>query len=214
MPRHLILLLLPFLGLPAPAAAHPHVFVDAAVGFRVEGTELSSLRVSWVYDEFTSLILFDILSLDADGDGLLNDADLARVVEGETDWPDDYNGDIYLEAGGRQVALGRPMNASAEMPDDRIIVHFDLPLSAPLDLTDGPAILRLYDPNYYYAYTVTVRTGPMFEAGACAATVTPFEPDETTSALQDQLAALSREEFPEQENVGRLFADEVVLTCD
>lgn len=134
VPRRLFYVLLPMLSLAGQAIAHPHVFVDADVGFAVNGTRLDSLRIAWTYDEFTTLVLFDILDLDADGDGVLTDDDLAKVVKGETDWPEGYDGDVHLEVGGVPVALTRPTNASAEMRDDRMVVVFDLPLEAPLDL--------------------------------------------------------------------------------
>ncbi len=214
VPRHLPFLLLPLIGLTGPALAHPHIFVDAEVGFDIEAAQLTSLRITWTYDEFTTLVLFETLNLDTDGDGVLNAEDLAKVAAGETEWPDGYNGDVYLEAGQQVIAFGKPTNASAEMPGDKVTVRFDLPLKEPLDLSAGSAVLRLYDPYYYYAYTVTGLTKPEPGEGSCQATLVPFQADDATAALQDQLAALSREEMPEQENVGRLFADEIVLTCD
>jgi hypothetical protein len=39
-------------------------------------------------------------------------------------------------------------------------------------------------------------------------------PDEAAAKAQAKLAALSREETPSQPNIGRLFSDEIVLTCD
>lgn len=214
MPRLVLLSVLAVLGATGKAAAHPHVFVDADVGFAVSDSRLLSLHISWKYDEFTTLILFDILELDADGDGVLNDDDLAKVAAGETEWPEDYNGDVYLEVSDAPIGLARPLNASAEMNGDRIIVRFDLPLNEPVDLSGKAAILRLYDPTYYYAYTATGVTAPAPNAGRCQATIVPFEPDAATAALQTQLAALSREEIPDQPDVGRQFADEVVLTCE
>ncbi|RKF16698.1 DUF1007 family protein [Roseovarius spongiae] len=201
-----------FLCVAGQSAAHPHVFVDTEVGFDIDASRLSSLHIVWTYDEFTTLTIFDILELDADGDGVLNKDDLAKVASGETDWPDGYNGDVYLEADQRQVGFGKPTNASAEMHGDKIVVRFDLPLNEPLDLSPGTAVLKFYDPNYYYAYTATGLMNP--DTGSCHATIVPFEADAAAAALQNQLAALSREETPEQQNVGQLFADEIVLTCN
>ncbi len=214
MPRRFLFILLPFLGVTGQAAAHPHVFVDAEVGFDTNASRLLSLHIAWKYDEFTTLALFDILDLDADGDGVLNDEDLAKVASGETDWPEDYNGDVYLDADRRPIKLAKPTNASAKMRGDRIVVRFDLPLNEPLDLSFESAILRLYDPTYYYAYTATGIIDPAAGSSPCRATIVPFEADAATAALQKQLAALSREEMPEQANVGRLFADEIMLTCN
>lgn len=197
------------------AGAHPHIFVDAGAGFLfTEDGQLRGLRISWTYDAFTTLFLFDTLNLDRDGDGRLDDSDRAAIVAGETDWPPEYNGDVYLELAGQDRALTRPENAVALMEDDRITVAFDLPLEQPADMAGNTAVLRLYDPTYYYDYTIL----PDAEAlpsvpESCTADLIPFEPDAAAAALQSQLAALSREETPEQENVGRLFADKVRLTC-
>tara|TARA_B100000780_G_scaffold118981_1_gene83496 strand:+ start:415 stop:651 length:237 start_codon:yes stop_codon:yes gene_type:complete len=69
------------------AKAHPHAFVDARTGF-IFGTDgqLQALRVSWTYDEFTTLILFESVNLDKDGDGQFNDVDRAAIIEGDTNW--------------------------------------------------------------------------------------------------------------------------------
>ena len=48
--------------LGGPAKAHPHVFVDARTGFIFgTGGQLEALRISWTYDEFTTLILFSLV---------------------------------------------------------------------------------------------------------------------------------------------------------
>ncbi|MEM7642076.1 MAG: DUF1007 family protein [Pseudomonadota bacterium] len=199
-------------GLSAPAGAHPHIFVDATAGFRFDGDgRLTSLRITWTYDTFTSLVMFDQLGLDADRDGQLDDADRAAIVAGETEWPPEYNGDIHLDLDGRVIAMGRPRDGEAWMEDDRVAVSFDLPLAEPLDAPHG-ARLRLYDPFYYYAYTM-VDLGEA-ETAPCTARIDPFELDAALEQVQISLFDLGREEIPDQEDVGALFADEVHLSCD
>ncbi|MEM7718561.1 MAG: DUF1007 family protein [Pseudomonadota bacterium] len=193
-----------------PAAAHPHVFVDAKAGFVMSEGELTGLRITWTYDAFTTLTLFDILDLDKDGDGLLDDADRAAIVAGETEWAEDYKGDTYLAMSGVDVPLGRPRDGAAFMAEDRITVSFELPLAAPQSV-DDTVVLRLYDPNYYYAYSVVGLEDMALDD--CEASVIPFVAGNATAELQTKLALLSREETPEQADVGRLFADQIVLTC-
>jgi len=200
------------LSLASPVLAQPHVFVDARAGFVLdEAGRLVSLKITWTYDAFTSLTLFDILDLDKDNDGVLDDADRAAIVAGETEWQDDYKGDTYLEQDGRDVVLAKPLNGAASMADDRITVSFDLPLQDPIEVDDG-VVLKLYDPNYYYSYTVVGLDA--VEGAPCASALDAFVADEASAELQSKLALLSREETPEIENVGRLFADQVRLTCD
>ena len=194
--------------------AHPHVFVDARTGF-IFGSDqqLETIKISWRYDEFTTLVLFETLELDQDQDGQLNDADRVKILEGETNWPKGYKGDIYLEVLGQDYPLGRPKAAAVMLNANQIEVSFDLPLSQPVRVDSAPIFLRLYDPFFYFAYTiVSAKASPELPED-CKAQIVLFEPTAAESVIQDKLAALGREDRPEIENVGRLFSDEVQLTC-
>jgi len=194
--------------------AHPHVFVDARTGF-VFGSDrqLEAIKISWRYDEFTTLVLFETLELDLDQDGQLNDADRVKILEGETNWPQDYKGDIYLEVLGQDYPLGRPKAAAVKLNANQIEVIFDLPLSKPIKVDSLPIFLRLYDPFFYFAYTIVSAKASPDLPEDCEAQIVHFEPTKAERVLQDKLAALGREDSPEIENVGRLFSDEVQLTC-
>ena len=194
--------------------AHPHVFVDARTGF-IFGSDqqLETIKISWRYDEFTTLVLFETLELDQDQDGQLNDADRVKILEGETNWPQDYKGDIYLEVLGQDYPLGRPEAAAVMLNANQIEVSFDLPLSQPVRIDSAPVFLRLYDPFFYFAYSIVPAIDPTDLPEECQAQIVPFEPNAAESALQDKLAALGREDIFSVENVGRLFSDKVQLTC-
>ncbi|MEP2642432.1 DUF1007 family protein [Roseobacter sp.] len=214
MTRILVSLLLCVMCIGGSANAHPHVFVDARTGFIFDGDgRLSALRVSWTYDEFTTLVLFDILDLDKDGDGQFDDADRAAVIAGETDWDPDYKGDIYFEVAGQDYPLGRPEAAAVVYANNQVEISFNLPLTDPVRIDQQPAFLRLYDPAFYYAYTILPDTRRDDLPPECQTQVVPFEPNAAERALQDKLAALGRDETPPDENVGRLFSDEVRLIC-
>ena len=194
--------------------AHPHVFVDARTGF-IFGSDqqLETIKISWRYDEFTTLVLFETLELDQDQDGQLNDADRVKILEGETNWPQDYKGDIYLEVLGQDYPLGRPEAAAVMLNANQIEVSFDLPLSQPVRVDNSPIFLRLYDPFFYFAYTIVSAKASPDLPEDCEAQIVHFEPTKAERVLQDMLAVLGRDDSPEIENVGRLFSDEVQLTC-
>ena len=194
--------------------AHPHVFVTAQAGFLFDAdTRLYALRISWRYDAFTTLFLFDVLDLDGDRDGQLTDADLAVVAAAETDWAPGYNGDVHLSVADKNRELGQPENARARMVEGEIVVSFELLLKAPAAMSNQRASLRLYDPSFYYSYTVTVDMDSRKLSQPCMATAIPFEPDSAAAETLELLATLTREETPSDPNVGALFADEVVLEC-
>jgi len=187
------------------ASAHPHVFADTRIGFlRDANGDVTALRVRWHYDAFTSLTLWDILDLDPERDGVLDAADFARIAAGETDWPEDYSGDLHLSDG---PGFASPVDAEAGEEDERIWVAFILPFEAPRDA--GALLVEIYDPTYYYAYTVEA-----VAPEGCVAEVLRPDLDGAAEELRLKLAALSREEMPEDPNVGAAFAETVVLTCD
>jgi polyphosphate kinase len=197
----------------AEARAHPHVFVDGKVDFLFAGGRLEAIRVTWVYDAFASLFMLEELGLDADGDGALTEAEKAAIVRDQTEWPEDFEGDSYLSVAGAEAVLGRPRAAEAGLVEGRVVVRFERALAEPAPAEGLEAVARLYDPTYFFAYFV--EEAPRIEGapGNCAAHVDPFEADEELAGLQETLAALSREETPERENVGALFADRIVLSC-
>ncbi|WP_128253139.1 DUF1007 family protein [Falsirhodobacter deserti] len=195
----------------SPVGAHPHVFVDESVGFHMEGGDLTGLRIVWLYDAFSTLVLYDQLWLDEDGDGLLNEADLETVARGETEWEPGYEGDTYLFRNDAKVPLGRPENATARMVGERVEVTFDLPLAEPLPMAGQQAVLKMYAPDYYYAYTAQeVLETPE----GCRSRIEHFKPDSVSRKLQAELAQLGAEEMPDDPNIGAKFAEEVHLECD
>lgn len=206
--------ILSFLMLDAAALAHPHVFVDVRGSFVLDDRgRLTAVRIHWQYDAFTTLILYDTLGLDRDGDGVLDASDLQKVKTGETDWAPDYEGDTYLFIGDEKVQLSRPRQAEVHPLGDRIGVSFTLDLDSPAQMRGKTANLQLYDPIYYYAYSITPDSGMIGSTEGCTTHIASFEPTEETLELQDQLAALSREETPENQNIGALFAEYMFLTC-
>lgn len=200
--------------LPLQAQAHPHVFVDATGGFRFHDGALTGLRIVWQYDAFTTLLLYDQLDLDKDGDGALDDADMAEIVRGETVWDPGYEGDTYLWIGGAKQALSQPMNGAARMVGDAVEVSFDMALEQPVPVAGLRASLKLYDPFYYYAYDIPGAPLMLDAPGNCRAETVPFVADAQSRELQEQLLQLSQEELPDDPNVGARFADEIVLQCD
>jgi len=198
-----------------PVFAHPHVFVDAAGGFVFDDAgQLIGVRVFWLYDAYTTLFLYETHDLDQDGDGQLSAADLEKVRRGETVWDIGYEGDTYLWIDDQKQALSRPLKTSAEVVAGRIGVTFELHLQTPLNMAGRQASLKLYDPGYYYAYSVPGKAQLFGNAAGCDAVVNRFDPDEQQRVLQQELSNLSPDEVPEDINIGAIFAEEISLRCE
>mgnify|MGYP000462819759 CR=1 FL=1 len=94
----------------AQAVAHPHVFVDTTLRVVLDDNQrVTGIELHWAYDEFFTLMLLEDMGLDPDGDGVLTEDELAILQGFELDnWPEDFEGDIYLYGDGSKLALGTP----------------------------------------------------------------------------------------------------------
>jgi polyphosphate kinase len=201
-------------GVAAPALAHPHVFIDAGVEFRFDDQgRLAALRIVWVYDDLTSLMILTDRGFDPDGDGQLTEDETARLSGFDMAWEPGFAGDSYLLAGDTPLALGGPQGWTAQVQAGRIITTHLRPLAEPLAPGALPLVVQIYDPGYYTAYTIAA--DPVISGRQdCAADVYGPDPVAADAALQAALKELSgldlEQGFPA---VGEHYADEVRLTC-
>jgi ABC-type uncharacterized transport system substrate-binding protein len=210
MPRTLALLaaLLPF-----PAAAHPHVFIDAGLTLILDDeNRLTAIRVTWAYDELYSLLVLEELGLDPDYDGILTDEELATLNGFDMNWMEGFEGDTYASAEDGFLALGPPLDHETSMEDARIVTrHTRTVLNPPVARAVS---VKAYDPTFYTAYEVS--RGVAVEGGAaCDASVLPADLDAAYTMLEELLygprsVEWDEDSFPE---VGESFADEIRLTC-
>jgi ABC-type uncharacterized transport system substrate-binding protein len=202
---------------PAPALAHPHVFVDVRFGLVFDaGGQLSAVKVHWSYDELFSLMLVEDEGADRDQDGALS-AEEAEALRGfDMDWSGGFPGDTWLTAGGAEVALTPgPQDWETGWRDGRLWSVHTRTLAAPLDVAAGDVVIRAYDPGYYVAYAIDEATE--FEGrGDCRTEV--WVPD--LDAAQEELLASLKEYLPGDDlsdagfpEVGEQFAEELRLTC-
>ncbi|MFY0635939.1 MAG: DUF1007 family protein [Vannielia sp.] len=206
-------------AVPGMAVAHPHVFVET--GFEVifdEAGLIEAVRVSWTYDELTSLYITEERGVDSDFDGEASAAELEELTGFDMDWPQDFEGDTHLTVDGVKVPLGPPEQIGAGFAGGKVSSSHLRRLASPVD-PEKVVVLSPYDPTYYSAYEVvteTVLTG----REACRAEL--WVPDYDAAAEQLQAAldelqgsaqaqGLDEAEFPP---VGDMFAQEVRVACD
>lgn len=192
---------------PVALPAHPHIFVETGLKLVVDDTgQLEAVEVTWTYDEFYSLLIFEDKELDPDYDGELTEAELAELQRFDMNWIEGFEGDLYVTHGGDPVALGAPEPLETTVENGMIVTRHRRTVSAP---AEGVAI-RAYDPTYYTAYEL----GEVTATGGCTAEVDPVD---RSAALED-VAAIIRDmndelvevEFPE---VGEKFADTIRIAC-
>jgi ABC-type uncharacterized transport system substrate-binding protein len=205
---------------PAPARAHPHMFLDTSLQVMLDASlRVASVQITWVYDDLSSLQYIADLGLDMDGDGVLTAAERETLTGFDMNWDEGFAGDSYVLVGGVDMPLSRPRDWTADYVDGRIVTSHirDLQSPSPANAA-GEVIVQTYDPGFYAAYTIksAIVTGPDGAVlPACAAQI--FVPD-LDAADQILLAALA--EYTADEDieadfpaVGAAYAEEVRVTC-
>jgi ABC-type uncharacterized transport system substrate-binding protein len=205
--------LIPLL-LPMPALAHPHVFVEVemAVVFDADGSV--GVRLDWVYDAYFSMLVTSDLGIDMDGDLKLTPDEQTMLDEQIAAWPADFNGDLEVVQGDDILPLA-PKRDHAMVYEDGIVRETHLRPLARIADRSAPLTILPYDPTYYVAYTIA---GPVTVEGRddCEVDIIPANLDAAYSLVEELLYGRPAsdvgpdEEFPE---VGRSFADTVVVTC-
>lgn len=213
-PRAPLALLLCCLA-PAPGGAHPHVFIDAGLDVMIDTqNRVTAVRVTWVLDDFTTLVLLQDKGMDPDGDGLLTRAELDILAGSEADWGDDFGGDIALESAGAPVALNRPNGFAARYENGRLITSHLRPLITPVDVSAAPLTARIYDPTFFVAYDVTLPI-TVDKAPGCAVSRIPADLNAAYSLVEELLYGPGAQEYGEDDypEVGAAFADTLTITC-
>jgi ABC-type uncharacterized transport system substrate-binding protein len=195
---------------PQDAGSHPHIFVDTALKVIVsDAGQLEAVEITWAYDEFYSLLIFEDRGLDSDYDGALTAEELAKLQGFDMAWTEGFEGDTYLTRDGAGLEMGAPVHLATVVADGRITTRHRRALVQP-QAADG-VVIKAYDPGYYTAYTMT---GGLEVSGGCQGSITPPDLDAAYTKVEELLYAMpadqAEEAYPE---VGEAFADTVRLSC-
>ncbi len=201
---------------PRPVFAHPHEFVDTGLTFRFDDAGmLGAISVVWIYDDLTSLLILEDLGMDTDGDGQLTDAETATLTDMAGNWPEEFDGHLYLTANGAAVPLSGPLEAAAGLRDGRVYMSFIRALINRPDPVSAAVALQVYDPSYYTFYDLHGAPGLVGREGCEILTEQP-DTARAQKLYDAALAELTDEEMMEQgkfPEIGGAFAATLRLTC-
>lgn len=201
-------------GAVAPAHAHPHIFIDAGIEVLLdEQNRATGVRISWTYDDLTSLALIADRGLDEDFDGVLTPEENAAIAGFDMAWEPGFAGDSYALLGEAPLDWTGPTEVTASYADARLTSTHLRRFAEPVVLGDQPLVLQSYDPGYYTAYAV--KTATVSGGQGCRAEIfvpDPSAADEVMKAALSELAPSADAEiqFPA---VGAAFAEEARITC-
>lgn len=179
--------LLVWLGLAAPALAHPHVFVSSRteILYGQDGS-VRALRHRWSFDEAYSAYM--VQGLDKNGDGKLTSDELAELAKVNMESLPDVGFFTIAKANGKAQDYGTPSEASLAYDNKILTLTFTLPLKEPARANRSFGI-EIGDPTYFVAFdiadepdAVTTRDAPK----GCIVRV--IRPPKLDTATQQRLA--------------------------
>lgn len=142
------------------AWAHPHSFINLFVTVEMEGDRIGKLTQKWVYDEMTSSIL--MMEFDADGNGVLDDAETAFVRDNYLDAIIEQGYFNHLTVGGKAVATP-PARFEMALEKGRIayLFIFDYSQVSPA----LPLAVSFYDDENFVAFELKNEGVKLLPAG-------------------------------------------------
>ena len=134
----------------APAAAHPHVWIDSAseILFDKSG-RMVAIRHHWRFDEGFSA--YAIQGLDTNDDGKYSREELDPLAQVNVESLNEYEFFTFMTIGDRDIGFSDPRDYWLDLDAGQLTLHFTLPLTEPAK-PDAAAILEVYDPEYFVAF--------------------------------------------------------------
>lgn len=198
----------------APVLAHPHIFIDTGIEVLLDDqNRATGVRISWTYDDLTSLALIADRGLDEDFDGVLTPEETAAVTGFDMNWEAGFAGDTYALLGEVPLDWSGPQEVTASYADAKLTSTHLRRFAEPVVLGDQPLVVQAYDPGYYTAYTV--KTATVAGGQGCTADIFVPDPSAADEVMKAALSELSPTDDAEIQfpAVGAAFAEEARITC-
>ncbi|CAN0227516.1 unnamed protein product [Chrysoparadoxa australica] len=193
------------------AEEHPHVFVDVTLALETDAEgRVDGVEVTWVYDPlFTMLVLSD-RGLDADADLSLTEEEKALLLGFDLqDWPEGFDGALFVYDEDGAVALGPAEALSVGMQDGALVTRHRRPVAA-REIGAGEMLrMKPYDPYYYAALSLVGIDGL---PDGCTARIVPPDTD-AADARVAEMGNSNDELFFEEAKVGVHYAFTAEVTC-
>ena len=200
----------------APAAAHPHVWVEmrSDVVFNDQG-QIAGLNLMWTFDDAYAQLALE--GLDTNGDGVYSPEEIQPLTTENMNSLKDYDYFTVVRFNGEKQAFGEITESGQLVSNGKLQLHFQVPLKTPLDPVKGEFVVKVYDPDFFIAIDY-VADEPVTVIGNmpknCQLAVKPIPTNDEVEATRTMLAGKGTDWKPEtNEDFGALFAQPVTIQC-
>jgi ABC-type uncharacterized transport system substrate-binding protein len=196
--------------------AHPHVWIEmqSDVVFTDDGM-IKGVDLEWTFDDGYTQMALD--GLDVDGDGLYSQDELAPLTKENIESLKDYEYFTVMRANGEQQKIGKVTDFGQIWSNNKLTLHFQVPLEKPVDPRKNEFMVKVYDPEFFIAIDY-VTENPVDVVGkipeSCKLVVKPVPTDAELDQTRTMLATKGKDWKPEvSEDFGAMFAQAVSIAC-
>ena len=187
--------------------AHPHAFVDLKTQALTENQTLKGFRMSWTLDEIASSTLIYEVQSSVDPDKTKQDLTQEMI---DTAKKDHYFSYLYNQKSNLIPFTEAPSDYGFVVENNRIIFSMNVYLSEPQKLSTVPITLMSYEPTYYMAMEYNYQSDVSIDDKKCEIKVVQPKVDDT---LKLYASSLDKDQTPEDQSLGRAFAQKVEMKC-
>jgi ABC-type uncharacterized transport system substrate-binding protein len=195
---------------PSTAQAHPHVWVvmKSELVYAPGGT-ITGVRHAWTFDDMFST--FATQGLEQKTKGVFTREELAPLAKVNIESLKEFDYFTYAKAGGKKLTFAAPKDYWLAFKDNTLILHFTLPLTAPVKA--NAVSLDIYDPSYYVDFAFAPKDAVTLAGAPADCKLTVAKPQEMTLERGNQLGDAFFKNPASSSNWGAQFANTVTVAC-
>jgi ABC-type uncharacterized transport system substrate-binding protein len=192
----------------AGADAHPHVWITATseLLYAPDGS-LTGVRHAWTFDDMYSS--YALQGIETKTKGAYTREELAPLAQTNAESLKEYAYFTFARADGKKQKFDDPADYFLEYKDALLILHFTLPLKAPVK--PKQLSLEVFDREFFIDFKYADKD-PVTLVGAPAACTMKFQrPNDGTAGAQ----TLGEQNFLSggNSNYGMMFANKITVDC-
>ena len=189
--------------------AHPHAFIDMQSTPIIENNQLTGFSMKWTLDEpSSSAVIYDMKQAKTKNEQqkLIDDV-MGNIVS------EHYFSYLYDAQNNKIKYSSHPKNYGVKIQGLQLQYYFDVPLAHPQQLEKNTFSLQTYDPTYYVAMTYASKSAVDFSALPKNCQGKLIEPN-VDEKIQAYASSLDKSQKNEDDSLGVMFAQKIIIQCE
>lgn len=128
--------------------AHPHVFIDTDISVVIEGNALKKIKNRWVFDEYFSLDMLEVI--DKNGNSKIDESEVDVAYNEAFTNLKEFNYYNQIRIDEEKLIDLNISNFKASTEDEKLVYEFDVEFNQDIALDGSQDIkISIYDDSYF-----------------------------------------------------------------